>query len=450
MKALATLAILLVAGAAAAAAPGGAAGLQQQIDAAPAGATLVIAGRHGGGITIRRPLQLVGERGAVIDGQGRGTVIRIEAPGVTLRGLTIVRSGRDLNTEDAGIYVGAPGAVLDDLILDDVLFGLNLKRAHGALIRRVAVRGMDLPLSRRGDGLRLWYSDGVTLTAVRFERVRDILLWFARGTTLHDLRVARSRYGVHMMYADHTRLLDSRFEDNAVGAYVMYSSGVRIEDSIFLRHRGSTGVALALKESDAVTVRGNLLAANHVGIYLDGTPRTPESGGQILDNVVAGNGTGLHVLSSAAGNVIAGNVFEGNALPVRLDGGARSDTVWQRGGRGNYWSDYAGFDLGGDGVGDQPYRARQWFEALGDRVPELGFFWGSPAVAAADFAARALPLFPPQVLLEDPRPLTRAAVPEAFRGGGGRWAVAVAALLVAAAGGGALWAARPRLRRIPA
>lgn len=448
VRLLAALAIAVLGCTPSGAAESGAApGLQQRIDAAPEGAALVVSGTHRGPLVLRKRVQLIGGPGAVIDGGGQGTIVRIEAPGVTLRGLRLVGSGRELNTEDAGIFVGASGAVLEDLTLDDVLFGLNFKRAHGAVVRRVRVRGMDLAQSRRGDGLRLWYSDGVTLTGVRFDRVRDVLLWFARGTTLHEVAVTASRYGVHLMYADATRILGGRFEDNAVGAYVMYSTGVRIEDSTFLRHRGSTGVALAFKESDAVTVRGNLLAGNHVGLYLDGTPRTPESGSEILDNVIAGNGTGLHLLSSAAGNVLAGNVFEGNALQVRLDGGARSDNTWQRDSRGNYWSDYVGIDLGGDGVGDTPYRARQWFETLGDRSPELRFFWGSAAVAAVDFAARALPIFAPQVLLEDPRPLTRAEVPVPFRGSRPNPGFAAASLLLAAAGAAALWLVRPRYRR---
>ena len=424
--------------------------LQARIDAAPEGATLIISGTHAGNVVIRKPLQLIGEPGATIDAGGRGTVVRIEAPGVTLRGLRLVHSGRELNTEDAGVFVEASGALLEDLDLEDVLFGLNLKRAHGAVVRRVTVRGIDLPLSRRGDGLRLWYSDGVTLSDVRLQRVRDVILWFAQGSTLHALEVRGSRYGVHLMYADATRVLQSHFEDNAVGAYVMYSTGVRIEGNRFLRHRGSTGVGLALKESDDIVIRGNLLAGNHVGLYLDGTPRTLSATGEIVDNVIAGNGTGLHLLSTAVRNLIAGNVMDGNAVQVRLDGSTHSDNTWVRRGSGNYWSDYAGMDLGSDGIGDVPYRARQWFEALGERVPELRFFWGSAAVGAVDFASRALPLFAPQVLLEDPRPLTRAEIPDTFRGNRPSITFALVSLLIAGSGAAALRAARPRYRRPPA
>lgn len=425
----------------AAAAPG----LQAQIDAAPSGALIVVRGRHEGGLVIRKPLHLVGAGpDAVIDAGGRGTVVRIEAPGVTLRGLTLRASGRELNTEDAGVFVGAPGALLEDLVVDDVLFGLNLKAAHGAVVRRVSIRGKDLPLSRRGDGVRLWYSDAVVMTELRLDRVRDLLMWYTKRSTLHRLDVRRSRYGVHGMYADQVRVLESRFEDNAVGAYLMYSTGVEIAGNRFLRHRGSTGVGLAFKESDGVVVRGNLIAGNATGLYLDGTPRVADTGALFTGNTIAGNATGLHLLSSASGNVISGNVWDHNTVQVRVDGGAQTGNTWTRGGRGNYWSDYTGVDLGGDGIGDQPYRARLWFELLGDRIPELRFLAGSLAASAIDFAARALPVFAPQVILEDPRPVTRMAVPAEFRHAGMSVPFVLASMLLA--GLGALALAAPARR----
>ena len=340
-----------------------------------------------------------------------------------------------------------PGAVLEDLVLDDVLFGLNLKAAHGALIRRVAIRGKDLPLSRRGDGIRLWYSNAVMMTDLRLDRVRDVLLWYSRGSTLHRLDVRRSRYGVHFMYADEVRVLDGHFEDNAVGGYIMYSTGVEVAGNRFLRHRGTTGVGMAFKECDDVVVRDNLLAGNFVGLYVDGTPRVATSRSQFTGNVIAGNETGLQLLSSASGSVIAGNVWDHNGVQVRVDGGTQTGNTWTRDGRGNYWSDYAGLDLRGDGIGDQPYRPRLWFETLGDRVPEMRFFTGSLATAAVDFAARALPVFAPEVLLEDPRPVTRLHIPAEFRHTAPSVPFALASLMLAGLGGVVLAATTLRPRR---
>lgn len=413
-------------------------GLQAHLDAAPAGAVVEVRGRHVGGLVIRKPLHLVGDPGAVIDARGRGTVVRIEAAGVTVRGLTLRGSGTELNTEDSGVFVAAPGALLEDLVIEDVLFGLNLKGAHGTVIRRVSIRGRELPLSRRGDGIRLWDSDAVVMTELRLERTRDILLWYSTGSTLHRLNVRGSRYGVHGMYADQLRVLESHFEDNTVGGYLMYCTDVQMAGNRFVRHRGSTGVGLAFKESDGVVVRGNLIAGNATGLYLDGTPRVASTGATFTGNVIAGNETGLHLLSSASGNVIAGNFWDHNGVQVRVDGGKQAGNRFAKDGSGNYWSDYAGVDLRGDGIGDQPYRARLWFEVLGERVPELQFFTGSLAAAAIDFAARTLPVFAPSVVVEDPRPLMQARVPAEFRQRALSLPFAAAALLLAGLGAAAI------------
>jgi nitrous oxidase accessory protein len=411
--------------------------LQARIDSATPGSEVLVRGVERGPIVVRKPLRVTGEPGAVIDGGGQGTVVVIASPGVFLSRLTLRGSGGELNTEDAGVYVTAPAAVLQDIEMEDVLFGINLKQAHGTIVRRVTMSGKDLPLSRRGDAVRVWYSDRVTLTEVTIRGMRDVLLWFSKESMLHALDVRDSRYGVHYMYADDTPLLNSHFEGNAVGAYVMYSTRVRIEGNRFLSHRGAVGVGLALKESDDVRVRGNLFAGNGTGIYVDGTPLRQGGQGEITGNVVAGNDVGLSLLSNVSGNTIWDNVFEANAQQIRVDGGAQTHNVWQRNGRGNYWSDYAGLDIDGDGVGDSPYRARRWFEGLGDVVPGARLLWGSTAVTAVDFAARAVPVFAPQLLITDPRPLMRPHIPPAFRGGGGSTAFALASLTVAVLG--AVW-----------
>ncbi|MDQ7848754.1 MAG: nitrous oxide reductase family maturation protein NosD [Armatimonadota bacterium] len=413
--------------------------LQTRIDAAPPGATVTVRGVEQGPVVISKPLRLVGEPGAVIDGGGRGTVVRVTAPGVILSRLSLRRSGTDLNEEDAGVALHAPDALLEDLTLEEVLFGLNLKRADRAVIRRVTMRGYDLPPGRRGDAVRLWYSQRVVLSDVRIRRLRDVLIWFSRSSVLHALDVASSRYGVHLMYADDLRLLEGTFTDNAVGAYVMYSSGVRIEGNRFLRHRGSTGVGLAFKESDDVVARGNLLAGNHVGLYLDGTPLREGGRSEISGNTIAGNETGIVLLSSASGNVIVGNRFDHNARQVRLEGGAQAVNLWARAGRGNYWSDHVALDADGDGVADLPYRAQEWFERLEDRLPAAALFWGSTAVAAVDFASRLLPLFPPHVLVEDPSPLMALPVVPEHRGEPASPPFAAASALLALGGGATLW-----------
>lgn len=418
--------------------------LQALVDAAPAGSEVVVRGVVRGPVVVRKPLRIVGEPGAVVDGGGEGTVVRVESPGVYLGGLRIRNSGSEPNTEDAGVYVGAPGGVLEDLVLEDVLFGLNLKQADGAVVRRVRISGKPLPLNRRGDAVRLWYSQRVTLTDVEVDRMRDVLLWFTQGSVLHRLRVRGSRYGVHYMYAHSTPLLDSALEDNAVGAYIMYSKNVRVEGNRFVHNRDVPGVGLAFKESDAVVVRRNAVVGNTVGMYLDATPMGGDGRSRFEDNVVAGNSVGLVLLSNVTGNTFVGNVFAANGETVRTEGGSNARNRWWEGRRGNAWDGYAGLDVDGDGVGDYPYRLRRWFESVMDAVPAARVLHGSAAVDALERAAQAVPLFPPQVVLEDRYPLVRAEVPAEFRHAERSPAFAAASVAVAALGAAGVWLGRWR------
>jgi nitrous oxidase accessory protein len=411
--------------------------LQALVDAALPGSEVVVRGVVRGPVVVRKPLRIVGEAGAVVDGGGTGTVIRIESPGVHLRNLRIRSSGSELNTEDAGVYVGAPGAVLED-----VLFGLNLKEAHGTAVRRVRISGKPLPLSRRGDAVRLWYSNRVILTEMDVQGMRDVLIWFSQDSVLYGLRVRGSRYGVHYMYAHRTPLIGSTFEGNAVGAYIMYTTGVRVEGNRFLHNRDVPGVGLAFKESDAVVVRRNALVGNRVGLYLDATPMGGEGKGRFEGNVVAGNAVGIVLLSNVVGNTFSRNAFEANGETVRMEGGSNARNAWT----GNYWDGYAGVDLNGDGIGELPFVLRRWFGSVEETVPVGTLLHGGAAVRAVEFAARALPLFPPQGILVDPKPLVRPQVPPEFAGGARSAPFAVVSGILGLTGVGIGWSAR-RARR---
>jgi ABC-type multidrug transport system ATPase subunit len=85
-------------------------------------------------------------------------------------------------------------------------------------------------------------------------------------------------------------------------------------------------------------------------------------------------------------------------------------------GRGNYWSDYRGYDLAEDGLGDLPYRSESLFENLMDRQPELRLFQFSPAQQAVDLAVRAFPVVKARPKLTDTAPLMQPLPPRALVG----------------------------------
>jgi hypothetical protein len=74
--------------------------------------------------------------------------------------------------------------------------------------------------------------------------------------------------------------------------------------------------------------------------------------------------------------VVVGNAFLGN--PIQVLYGMIHSASWDEGGRGNYWSDYLGWDLNRDGVGDRPHQATRAMDRLVFRYPELKVLAASP------------------------------------------------------------------------
>jgi nitrous oxidase accessory protein len=382
-------------------------GLQARLDAAPESSVVELAaGIYEGGLVILKPLTLRSSAGAVIDGRGKGTVLTVKAPNVLLEGLTIRGSGESMLFEDAGVRVEAASVTIRHCVLEDVLFGLFLVHGPAALLEDSVLRGKKLDLGRRGDLVRAWNSDGTTVRRNRLEGGRDMVLWFSTGSVVENNVVSGGRYGMHFMYTNFARVAGNRFSDNSVGFYSMYSHDVLVKDNIFERHRGPSGSALGLKESDSITVVGNTFIGNRQGAYIDQSPLLADNVNLFERNVFAHNDIGLSILPGVKGNVFVDNSFDDNIQQVSLRGGGTlTGNDWSRNGRGNYWSDYAGYGLAGSAVGRIPYRVASAWENLLDRVPSARFFLFTPAAQAVELVGRAFPVFRPKTIFTDPYPL---------------------------------------------
>ena len=370
-------------------------------------------GSYSGPLVVDRRVTLVGYDWPVIDGGGRGTVVRLTAPGIAFKGFVVRNSGDSLEEENSGITVEAPKVVVEGNRLEEMLFGIYLRRAHGSLILGNRIQGKDLPLPRRGDTIRIWYSDGVRIERNTVERGRDAVLWYSKGLILRNNTIRGGRYGLHFMYCDDALIEENTITDNSVGVFLMYSRRLHLRRNLLAHNRGPSGYGIGLKDMDDATIEENLLLDNRVGAFVDNSPREIESIGLFRRNVFAFNDIGISLLPSVRRNHFLENSFVENQEQVDIAGGGQlEEDLWTVGGRGNYWSDYVGFDADGDGVGDVPYRAERLFENLMDRHPELRLFLYSPVSQAVDFAARAFPLVRPQPKLADDRPLMTPLIPK--------------------------------------
>ncbi len=384
--------------------------IQEAIATAPAGATIrVRGGVYVGRVVIDRPLTLYGENWPVIDGGGQGTVIHVAAPRVHIEGFIVRGSGTSHDREDTGILVTAPGAqIVGNQVLDS-LFGIQLLNAPGALVQANRIVGKPLPEPQRGDGIKLWYSPGTHIVDNRVEDSRDVIVWYSDHTLFRNNVVERGRYGLHFMYSQESVIEGNVLRDNSVGIYLMYGARQTVRRNVFFHNRGPSGYGLALKETDGVLAEGNLFLRNRVGIYIDNSPISEGVTNRITGNWIAYNDVGLLISPATRSNLIIGNTLLENLEQAAPQGGGTLDRIaWAEAGRGNFWSDYVGYDADRNGIGDLPYQNRALSSVLTDRSPLLAFFRFSLAASALDLAARAVPLFQPAPRFTDPAPLVHS------------------------------------------
>lgn len=375
--------------------------------AAPGDEVRVRAGTYREHVVLDRQLTLRGEEGAVIDGGGTGTIVFVRAPGCAVRGLTVRHGGTSLLGEDAGIKVlDAADCIVEHNRVEDTLFGILVKSSPKAVVRHNHVFGADLPLPRRGDGVQLQNSNHCTLEDNTVERSRDLAIWNSNGCQTRRNVVRHCRYGLHYMYCDDNLFEDNVFEGNQTGGAIMYSRRLHLRRNRFTGSRGPSAYGLLIKVGDDVVAEHNWFLDNTSGIFLEETPSSFYASCTIRDNVIGGNDVGVTLMPTVSRTLFTGNAFVANRLQVQVHGRKLQDSNrWSRDGRGNYWSDYVGFDADADGIGDTPYRVEQFFEDLTDRWPAVGVLRLGPASLALEAAARAFPIVSAQEMVVDPHPL---------------------------------------------
>lgn len=357
--------------------------------------------RYDGDFHIARKLALRGVSNSALHGTGNGTVLNIEADGVSVGNLVISHSGRRHTQEDAGIRAKGTGIHIRNVRIEDSLFGVSLGPCPRCELDHVHVQGLGPQVALKGDGIKLWESDDAVVHDCIVDGARDLVVWYSRRVLLERNRVTHSRYGSHFMYAHDSVVRDSQIENNVVGIFVMYSARMRIERNVLAGARGAAGVGLGFKESDAAVVTGNRFVANSTGTYLDETPRSEDKEVRFTDNQFALNDVAVRFHGIRPPLVFRANDFSDNGVLAEVEGGGDALAASFE---HNHFSDYAGFDLNSDGVGDVPYQVKRLTGELIATHPLLAYFQGTTALAVLDAIATAMPVFANRLLLEDKLP----------------------------------------------
>jgi nitrous oxidase accessory protein len=359
-----------------------------------------------GNLVVTRPLAIRGEDGATLEGTGVSTVLTIAASDVTIENLHVRHSGRRGTTEDGGVRATGDRIRIVDVQLDDVLFGVLFQQCHACLLERAHVEGDRDADEPQGDGITLWESNDSIVRGAVVDHARDFVVWYTHRALIEGNVLRHGRYGIHFMYAHDSIARGNHIEGAVVGIFSMYSQRLVVEDNVLAGAHGAAGIGVGFKESDGVRVHGNWIVANTTGTYLDYTPRIPDQPVTFERNVFALNDVAVRLKGvERGGDTFHANDFRDNGETIEVDGGGDALACDVR---GNHFTDYEGYDLNADGIGDVPYRVNQLSTELADRHPSLKFFFGTTAMHLVDAIAHAVPVLDSHTLLADAAPLMRA------------------------------------------
>jgi nitrous oxidase accessory protein len=345
-------------------------------------------GTYAENVVLDRSVGLVGTGKPVIRGLGYDSVVTVAADHCIVRGFVIEHSGGMLVDENSGILLKSSNNRIEDNELRDVLFGIYLLASDHNYIGGNIIRGRPLQdLGDRGSGIHIWNSSYNTLERNTISETRDgMYLQNAYHSTIRDNRVHDLRYGLHYMYSDDNDLEGNLFYNNIAGAAIMYSKRIRFRHNAFLHNRGFASYGILFQSDDNCVAEENVIADNVVGVFMEAVHEST-----FRRNLIAGNDTALKVFTSATDNLFEMNNVVENISPIEVIG-SHTNNQWNGPGAGNYWSDYEGFDLNGDGIGDVPYRIQNIFEHLEAGMPLLRLYLFSPAAQSLALAERGFPV----------------------------------------------------------
>ncbi|MEY8019306.1 nitrous oxide reductase family maturation protein NosD [Muriicola sp. SD30] len=350
-------------------------------------------------ILVDKPLTILGRGYPVIDGEEQGEIIRIASDHVTVDGLYIINVGTSYTSDYAAIrVVKSTDFLIQNVVLENLFFGIYIEKSERGRIYHNKIIGDARDEYNSGNGIQLWYSKHVEVERNIVSGTRDgIYLEFSDYITIRDNHsLDNLRYGLHFMFSNDDMYTDNTFERNGAGVAVMFSKRIKMYGNTFRKNWGAAAYGMLLKEINDAEIKGNTFEENTVGINIEGSNRIVYEG-----NDFRNNGWAIKVLGACYSNTFTRNNFLYNSFDISYNS-RLNDNVFDR----NYWSNYTGYDLDKNGVGDVPYRPVKLFSYIVNRTPETIILLRSLFMDIIDFSEKVSPVFTPDNLF-DANPLMK-------------------------------------------
>lgn len=351
-------------------------------------------------IKIETPLSLIGIEKPIIDGEEKGYIFDVsDIDSFSISGFEINNVGKSFTHDYSALHLYKVRKFnIVNNIFNNPFFALHVEKSKNGLISGNVINGNAVEEISSGNGIHLWHSSKVEVINNQVYKMRDgIYFEFVKHSIVRDnVSKFNLRYGLHFMFSNDDKYENNLFEQNGAGVAVMFSKNIYMRDNTFRLNWGTASYGLLLKEIYDADIINNVFEQNTIAVNAEGSNRV-----NYEKNSFNNNGWAIRFLGACYGNKLLYNNFMHNAFDISYNGRINGNLFDK-----NYWSEYTGYDLNKDGLGDVPYRPVKLFSYIVNRTPETIVLLRSLFVDIINFSEKVSPIFTPDNL-KDFNPLMK-------------------------------------------
>ena len=397
--------------------------LQQVLDSSADGDIITLAtGTYLGNFIINNQISLRSADGeqqnTIINAQGKGHALTLKNSNISIRDLTIINWGDDLTDQNSAIYSNekinhekAHGIVIDNNKLSGDGFGIWLNHVNYAKVTNNHVTGnLALRTADRGNGIHIINVTNSHVFNNEVTKTRDgVYVISSQNNLIEKNTMHHLRYGIHYMYSYDNIVKDNVAYNTRAGYALMSSRRLTISGN---KTTDSEDYGFLLNFITESTFSGNHIKnvwtkAESKVLGRDGKGLFVYNSGYntIKNNIIDTAEIGIHLTAGSEKVKIFGNSFINNPTQVKYVSNKKQE--WSHEGRGNYWSNYLGWDMNNDAIGDTVFEPNDGIDKLVWQYPEMKMIMDSPAILILRWVQRQFPVLKPPGI-KDSFPLMQA------------------------------------------